>query len=75
MRKFKQKGSAIIHGQSTCLNGRNDFCHNQTQKDLYIEASRLLRASKKKKRNKMNPSGNSSVQSRTRGSCNDQGTP
>jgi len=74
-RKFLPKGFATIHGQSLFLDGKDDFCYNKTQKELYDEASRLIAASKKNKRNKMNPSGNSSPIPRTRGSCNDQGTP
>jgi len=71
------KDYATIHGQSLFLDGQKDFCHSDTQKELYAEASRLIKEAKrnKKQNKKLRLSGTRSPAPRTRRPDNTLGTP
>lgn len=71
------KDYAKIHGQSIHLDGQKDFCHNDAQRELYIEACRLIKEAKqnKKQNKKLCLSGTRSPAPRTRRPDNTLGTP
>ena len=69
MKRRLPKDYAIIYNQSLFLDGSKDFCHNDKQRDLYKQASELL------KQNKMHPPATRSPAPRARGSNDTLGTP
>lgn len=71
-KRFLPKDYARIHGQSLSLDGKSDFCHNDKQRDLYKQASELL---KKAKKTKMHSSDTRPPAPRSHESDNTLGTP